>query len=199
MSRRTGRRRRWFPPDGRRMTAAAALTLRFVLGAIFVSAGAVKVAKLDEFETAIDRYELIPWKAVPRLARMIAWGEVMIGIALLAGAATFVASLVAGTMLVGFAIGVAVNLARGRHFDCGCGTAAVARKISWGLAAQDLFLATCAFLVAAAAPAVMGVDALFESAGYDRGQAWAAPTTAVLVLVGLALIREMRAVHRVMS
>ncbi len=178
---------------------AFALTLRFLVGAVFAAAGGAKVARLARFEVAIDRFDVVPDALVPLTAAAVAVAELAAGLALVAGFFTaFAASVVAGLLTV-FAVVIGINLVRGRKFDCGCGTAAVGREISWALVAQDVSLAIAAIVVAVEAPTQLALDGSFGGGSYSVERALAAPVSAVLLLSGAALAREGRAVRRLLE
>jgi uncharacterized membrane protein YphA (DoxX/SURF4 family) len=173
-----------------------ALTLRFVIGAVFAAAGAVKLARLPEFEAAIDRYELVPDRFVPSAAKLVGLAEVVSGAALLVGFLTPAAGIVIASLLMAFAAAIGASLVHGRRFDCGCGTAAVGREISRALLAQDVALAAASIFVAVKAPRQLAVDGFFGSGSYSVFRALAAPVSAVLLVVGAGLLREARSLSK---
>lgn len=173
-----------------------ALTLRFLIGAVLAAAGTFKLARLADSEAAIDRYEVVPDKLVPSAAKVLALAEVVSGVALLVGLLTPVAGIVVAILMVTFAGAIGVNLARGRRFDCGCGTTAVGREISWTLLGQDVTLAAASILVAVKAPRQLAIDGLFGSESYSVAEALAAPSAALLLLAAAGLIREARSLDR---
>jgi hypothetical protein len=59
----------------------------------------------------------------------------------------------AAGLLVAFGAAMAVNLVRGRQFDCGCGPA-TERMISWWLVIRNTVLSVAALAVAVLPPAV---------------------------------------------
>lgn len=121
--------------------AVAALASRFAVGLIFVGAGAGKLFDLPEFERAVADYQLLPRRIVHLTARTLPIVELLCGSTLLVGVFVPVAGLVAATCLVGFSTAAAINLARGRAIECGCGGAAASRQIGWDLVVGDLVLA----------------------------------------------------------
>jgi uncharacterized membrane protein YphA (DoxX/SURF4 family) len=91
------------------------------MAGIFVYAG---YAKLTEpsiiFEAAVDSYHLLPAWAVIRVAQILPWMEIGLGVLILVGwkiryFATF------ATLLLGFFITLmAINFSRGTEAMCGC-------------------------------------------------------------------------------
>ena len=123
---------------------AVALASRFAVGLIFVGAGAAKLFDLGEFERAVADYQLLPPGLNRVIARALPIIELLCGSALLVGIVAPLAALVAASCLLGFSIAAAINLARGRAIDCGCGGAAASRQIGWDLVIGDLILAAAA-------------------------------------------------------
>jgi uncharacterized membrane protein YphA (DoxX/SURF4 family) len=176
-----------------------ALTLRFVIGAVFAAAGTVKLARLPEFEAAIDRYEFVPDRLVPSAAKLVGLAEMVSGLALLLGFLTSAAGIVVASLLIAFAAAIGGSLVRGRKFDCGCGTAAVGREISWALLAQDVALAGASIFVAVKVPRQLAIDGLFGSGSYSVSRALVAPIAAVLLVVGAGLLREARSLSKALA
>jgi uncharacterized membrane protein YphA (DoxX/SURF4 family) len=179
------------------MVPTTALSLRFVLAAIFVCAGAVKLARPAEFETALRKYRVLPGNLVHAGAIGVPLCEIGLGAALAVGLVTREASLALAALLLVFSAIVASNLLRGRSFDCGCGVTLVQRSISWSLVVQDLALAAGAVAVALKAPRLMAVDQ-FLAGGREVNLGDAVPSfvLAALVLVLAALVRDSVAIWR---
>jgi putative oxidoreductase len=94
--------------------------LDFVIGALFIYAGAIKVLDPIRFAIDIDNYKLLPWTVGVRLAFYLPWLEILCGAALIirrfyAGALLILTVL----MLVFIAATVSVK-ARGLDISCGC-------------------------------------------------------------------------------
>lgn len=135
--------------------AVVALASRFAVGLIFVGAGVEKLFDLPEFERAVADYQLLPRGLNHVMARALPVIELLCGAALLVGLLAPVAGLVAAICLLGFSVAAAINLARGRAIDCGCGGAAASRQIGWDLVAGDVLLAAAALFAG-----VLNVNAL---------------------------------------
>ena len=101
--------------------AAAALTLRIVLGGIFVNAAWMKLQEpWALFAMAIDSYQVLPSWAVELAARALPWFELLLGVWLLAGIWRRV-STVAATLLLAVFFGLMVRaIVKGMQIDCGC-------------------------------------------------------------------------------
>jgi putative oxidoreductase len=131
-----------------------------------VFAGLAKLPRRDEFERAIQRYDLLPGRFVPFVAAFLPPFELGAGICLALGFGTpAVALLLAGTLLL-FAGAVAVALIRGREIDCGCFSVAAPRRITWSRVTTNILLAGMAIAVAFSAPRALSIDSLlFGRAG----------------------------------
>jgi hypothetical protein len=64
----------------------------------------------------------------------------------LAGVGLRLAGIISATLFAVFSCAIALNLARDRVFECGCGSSE--RPISWRLVAQDLVLCLASVLLA---------------------------------------------------
>jgi uncharacterized membrane protein YphA (DoxX/SURF4 family) len=93
---------------------------RLVLGAVFLTAGGLKVIDPQSAVAAVDAYRLLP----SSVATIVGWGlpfaEMALGLLLLAGVATRVVAVVAALLLLVFIAAVASAAARGLSIDCGC-------------------------------------------------------------------------------
>jgi uncharacterized membrane protein YphA (DoxX/SURF4 family) len=98
--------------------AAAALTLRIVLGGIFVYAAWMKLQEpWALFAMAIDSYQVLPSWAVELAARALPWFELLLGVWLLAGIWRRV-STVAATLLLAVFFGLMVRaIVKGMQID----------------------------------------------------------------------------------
>jgi uncharacterized membrane protein YphA (DoxX/SURF4 family) len=92
------------------MLSTTALSLRFVLAAIFVCAGAVKLARPAEFETALRKYKVLPASLVHGGAVGVPLVELGLGAALAIGLGTRETSLALAALLLVFSAIVASNL-----------------------------------------------------------------------------------------
>ena len=125
--------------------SAAALALVFIVGAWH------KLADLDAFRIAVERYRLLPPSAASVAALALPAAEAIAGLMLLLPAARTAGAARAAVVLVMASAAVAVNLLRGRRdIDCGCGTPGTGQRLSWALVGRNAaLLAAC---VVAAAP-----------------------------------------------
>lgn len=134
---------------GAAAVASALLTLRFLIAGLFLRAGTVKLADRADFRQAVKNYQIVPAPLVQTTAALVPAAEMIAGCLLLLGVATSIAGWLLAALLAGFSAAIAVNLSRGRVFDCGCGGTAP-RNISWQHVASNLLLAASAAVVALA-------------------------------------------------
>lgn len=171
--------------------ASVLLALRLIVGGLFLRAGAAKLADRADFQQAVRNYEIVPLRLVNSVSAAVPAVEVAAGGLLLLGAATSIAGWTLAALLAGFSAAVAINLSRGRVFDCGCGGTAP-RTISWQQVASNLLLAACAVAVAVAPPPAL---ALYAGPGgvfsltMPRGSGAPVVLAAVLGVVMVVLLR----------
>ena len=117
------------------------LLFRWLLGAIFVYAGLVKIADPLGFALALYNYHILPAWMINPLAICLPWVEVIIGAGLLAGIMIPGGALVVSGMLAIFAVVTGISLIRGLDIACGCfSTSAGAEPITWLYVVRDLLL-----------------------------------------------------------
>jgi uncharacterized membrane protein YphA (DoxX/SURF4 family) len=138
----------------------AATVFRFVAGAVFLLAGLAKAARRDEFQDALARYELLPVRWLRPVARWLPAVEIVLGGALLLGFGTRAVAAALAAALVLFSGAVAINLLRGRSFDCGCLAIGAPRRIGWVTIARNVALAAMAVGAAWRPSSTLALDAL---------------------------------------
>ncbi len=129
----------------------AALVLRIVLGVIFVYAAWVKLHEpWAMFAIAIDSYQILPQWAVELVARVLPWGELVLGLLLIAGVWRSVSTPAASLLLVVFLSLMVRAMAKGMQIECGCFGSG--EPLSWitlmrdgALLASSLFVTVMAF------------------------------------------------------
>ena len=131
---------------------------RWLLGALLVWAGALKIGHPVDLASAIAGFRLLPAALAAPLAVILPYFEVLLGLYLLAGLFTRVAAWVAAAQFLVYAAAIASAVVRGIPANCGCfgpGDAAVA---DWPHVAFDLALAAVAMLIALRAPGAFALD-----------------------------------------
>jgi uncharacterized membrane protein YphA (DoxX/SURF4 family) len=120
------------------------LVARFVLGAIFLTAGVAKIAHRDDFADAVRNYRLLGDRPSDLFAAWIPPLEIVCGLFLGFGLLVGWVSLLLVGLLLTFSAGVAINLRRGRSIDCGCLGVSATKDISWATVGRNLVLAAAA-------------------------------------------------------
>jgi uncharacterized membrane protein YphA (DoxX/SURF4 family) len=135
------------------------LVLRTSLGVLLVVSGNSKLRTIRSFVLTVMEYRILPPTAAASFGRLLPLAEITCGCLLLAGALERPASTGASALFLAFAVGVGVNLARGRAIDCGC-FGSRARPIGWRVLVQDVLLLSGA-----------GALSVFSS-GWSGAAAW---------------------------
>lgn len=98
-----------------------AMLASLFLGLVLVTAALPKIRHADEFQGVVANYRLLPSFLVMPFARLLPWIELACAVALLVPAWRETAAWVAAGLFMMFALGLAINVGRGRtHIDCGC-------------------------------------------------------------------------------
>jgi uncharacterized membrane protein YphA (DoxX/SURF4 family) len=172
--------------------AASALACRVGIGLLFLSAAVPKILASQDFANAVHNYRLLPEGLEQPVARALPFAELVLGAALVVGAATRVVGLVVAAMLFVFVFAVALNLARGRHIDCGCYSMTSPRTIGWPLVVEDAFFAAlAAFAALYATPSLsIGIASGNGPAALDHRDAIAVVIGAVALVEAKLLLME---------
>ena len=96
------------------------ITLRVLLGLIFIYSSVGKLFNPADFAKAILRYDFLPIYFINLLAIVLPWLEFVVGLLLIAGIYKKASSLLAGASLVMFLIALISAVARGLDISCGC-------------------------------------------------------------------------------
>lgn len=145
------------------LIGAAALTSRYVVAFVFLTAAIPKLVEQREFERAVRNYALVPELTVPAIATWLPRLELVCALALLLGVGVSLFAGIAAVLLLAFAAAIAVNLMRGRSIECGCRGSVASRRIGWGLVAGDIFLAGMAAMAALLAPGTLSLLAASDT------------------------------------
>ena len=96
------------------------LTIRIIVGFVFIFAAVSKISEPEEFARAISNYKLLPICLINILAIALPWIEICTGILLVFGISVKENSAILSGLLLVFIIAIAISLARGLNIDCGC-------------------------------------------------------------------------------
>lgn len=137
--------------------ALVLLAARYTLAAVFLRSGLTKILDLAEFRLAVANYRLLPPSTVSGVALTLPFAETAVAILIAIGILTDLAAGVMAVLLVIFAAAIAINLIRGRVFDCGCAGRAAPRLITWTHVRVNAAMAVAAVAVALFPPANLAV------------------------------------------
>jgi uncharacterized membrane protein YphA (DoxX/SURF4 family) len=96
------------------------VSIRIVLGFVFIFAAISKAAEPEAFAKAIYNYKLLPLFLINILAITLPWIELSAGLLLVFGVSVKENSAILSGMLLVFIIAIAISLARGLDINCGC-------------------------------------------------------------------------------
>lgn len=106
------------------------LIIRFILGFVFIYAGAEKILEPGLFANSISNYRLVPELLLNLIAVTLPWIELITGIFLVFGIAVKENAIIINILLVLFIVMIAISLFRGLNIECGCFGTAGGTKIS---------------------------------------------------------------------
>lgn len=98
----------------------ALLGCRLVVGGLFVVAGAMKVVDMRTFVDVVQAYRIAPHVLIVPIAFAVPWMEVVLGAGVLLGLWLRSSAVLSAGLLLAFAAGLIVNIARGADISCGC-------------------------------------------------------------------------------
>jgi uncharacterized membrane protein YphA (DoxX/SURF4 family) len=96
------------------------ISLRIIIGIIFIYASTGKLFRPEDFAKAILRYEFLPIYFVNIMAIVMPWVEFFTGILLILGIYKKASSMLAGISLIVFLTALISAFARGLDISCGC-------------------------------------------------------------------------------
>jgi uncharacterized membrane protein YphA (DoxX/SURF4 family) len=118
-----------------------ALAIRVLVALVFLTAAYGKFRHWSVLQGVVANYRLIPEVLVAPVAYLLPPVEALVGAALLLGLGSPWPELGAAALLLLFAAGMAINLARGRrHIDCGCFQSALKQSLNWKLVIRNVAL-----------------------------------------------------------
>jgi uncharacterized membrane protein YphA (DoxX/SURF4 family) len=94
--------------------------LRWGVGLVFVSAGALKASNPQGFAYAVENYQLTTWSVSIGIAFYLPWLEIVAGAAMVTGRLYRGALALLVVMTVGFLAALSSAWARGLNIECGC-------------------------------------------------------------------------------
>ena len=94
--------------------------LDFIIAAIFIYAGILKVLDPVQFARDIDNYKMLPWPAAVALAFYLPWLEILCGLALVFRRLYRGAVLLLIGLTIVFILASVIAKSRGLDISCGC-------------------------------------------------------------------------------
>lgn len=123
------------------------LSLRIVVGLIFIVSGLAKLWDLDEFVEIVSRYSIGESLGPPYVAVAICIAELLFGLGLILGANLRASALCLFVMMIGFTVMSSWGFLEGRTSDCGCFGKLITRKSDLGLVIENLLICAALFLI----------------------------------------------------
>jgi hypothetical protein len=111
---------------------------QIALGILFGWAALAKLADLSAFALQVHNFRLLPVAAENLVAMLLPWVELVAALALVLRIRPRAGAWVAGALLAVFTVGIALAMARGLDFECGCFGKASSARVGWGKLAQNL-------------------------------------------------------------
>lgn len=96
------------------------LLLRIGIAAVFIYAGAVKIANPAGFAEQVDNYRILPYFWVTIVAIVFPWLELINGVLLLFNRWVSASAFILLVMDFIFIMAIALAMARGLDISCGC-------------------------------------------------------------------------------
>ncbi|CFX58350.1 Methylamine utilization protein MauE [Candidatus Filomicrobium marinum] len=129
--------------------------VRSFLALLFAGAAYSKLRHQEEFYGVVRNFRLMPdWLAYP-FAMILPWLELAVAVGLVVDRAMPVAAVAASSLLIVFALAIAINVARGRKaIDCGCFRTGYRQNLSWLLVLRNVLLAGAGLILVLAPQAV---------------------------------------------
>jgi len=119
---------------------------QLLLGLLFLVAALAKIVDTASLARQVHNFHLAPFWSEHLVAMTLPWIELMAGLALVLGIRPRAGAWVVGVLLLGFTLGVALAMARGLNFECGCFGTADATHVGWTKLAENLGMLALAAL-----------------------------------------------------
>jgi uncharacterized membrane protein YphA (DoxX/SURF4 family) len=116
------------------------LTLRIILGWVFLCAGGLKIAEPVAFAGSVAAYKLLPTFGNYLVAATLPWVEVLCGLLLIIGYRVRAGTTLVLLMNLVFAVAIISAIVRGLDIDCGCFRQGGPKTSPWIALLRDLAL-----------------------------------------------------------
>ena len=111
--------------------------VRIALGIVVAWAALAKLSDLTAFSSQVHNFRVLPIWSENLVAMTLPWIELVAALSLLLGIQARSGALVATGLLAVFTVAVALAVARGLDFQCGCFGTADATRVGWGKLLQN--------------------------------------------------------------
>jgi len=111
--------------------------VRIALGIVVAWAALAKLSDLAAFSSQVHNFRVLPIWSENLVAMTLPWIELVAALSLLLGIQARSGALVATGLLAVFTVAVALAVARGLDFQCGCFGTADATRVGWGKLLQN--------------------------------------------------------------
>lgn len=130
------------------MKKAIYLTIRLILGGVFIYAGANKIITPVSFADSIASFELLPNSFINLFAIALPLFEIFVGLFIIIGWRLRAASLALVLLCAVFSVALSLALVRGLEVDCGCfGASTPSVGKTWFSLGRGVILLGLAFLL----------------------------------------------------
>lgn len=123
------------------------ITLRVLLGVLFIYASYDKILNPHHFAISIRAYKIIPVEFSNVFALMLAWSEMIAGVLIVVGIFTKQAASAIFIMLAMFISAIVISMVRGLVIDCGCFKSDGGHTVDFSLLIRDIFFLLAAYLI----------------------------------------------------
>ena len=111
---------------------------QLALGLLFVLAALAKIVDPASLAREVHNFHLVPFWSEHLVAITLPWVELTAGLALVLGIRARAGAWVTGALLAAFTVGVALAMARGLNFECGCFGTAGGTRVGWAKLGENL-------------------------------------------------------------
>ncbi len=113
---------------------------QLALGLVLLTAALAKLVDVGSLAQQVHNFRLVPLASENLLAMIVPWIELLAGLSLVLGIRARSGAWVGTALMAVFTVAVALAMARGLNFECGCFGTADATRIGGLKLAQNLGL-----------------------------------------------------------
>lgn len=122
------------------LSTVVGLAIRLTAGAVWLVAGAAKIADLEQFRVQVEAYRVVPGGLEAAFAYALPFLEVGIGLYLVVGLLVRGSAAFSCLLMALFVVAMVQARVRGLVLDCGCFGALARQPIGWWTIARDVAL-----------------------------------------------------------